>query len=136
MWGLYLTFYGLFLFSTVSILETTGGHTLSSLIILSPALKLLCFLNFLNLAGLPPFSGFLVKLVLLKVFLNFVPASVVLLLLYLSLCVLFSYLVLTFYSIGASGQFRLGGQPEVRFYQLCFSLLCLCSLPVLGIFSI
>jgi multicomponent Na+:H+ antiporter subunit D len=89
--------YGRFLGAALKSLLEAGGQKLSSLLAAAPLLKAAIALNFLNLAGLPPLSGFFAKLLLLKGALRFGPVLDVLLLLLQSLVVLYAYLVITYY---------------------------------------
>lgn len=97
VWAVFLALYGVFLLAVMLLIELTRSQKLSSLLVTTVAVKALFSLNFLNLAGLPPFSGFFIKLVLLKLFLGFSPPLLILLLLFISLVVLWAYLAVTFY---------------------------------------
>nr|YP_009744752.1 NADH dehydrogenase subunit 2 [Phyllodiaptomus tunguidus]QIG86762.1 NADH dehydrogenase subunit 2 [Phyllodiaptomus tunguidus]UDF84402.1 NADH dehydrogenase subunit 2 [Phyllodiaptomus tunguidus]UDF84415.1 NADH dehydrogenase subunit 2 [Phyllodiaptomus tunguidus] len=101
LWLWFLFFYSLFLASALKSLLSFNIQKLSSLLSESQFVKILCFLNFLNLAGLPPFSGFLLKLTLLKTFLLYAPLTLMLLLISLSLIVLYVYLSITFFGLAS-----------------------------------
>nr|UDF84428.1 NADH dehydrogenase subunit 2 [Phyllodiaptomus tunguidus]UDF84441.1 NADH dehydrogenase subunit 2 [Phyllodiaptomus tunguidus] len=101
LWLWFLFFYSLFLASALKSLHSFNIQKLSSLLSESQFVKVLCFLNFLNLGGLPPFSGFLLKLTLLKTFLLGTSLILMLSLIGLSLIVLFSYLSITFFGLAS-----------------------------------
>ena len=97
IWIVFLFFYGIFLSLILSLLFTLNAQKFSSLLGISTPDKIVCMLIFINLAGLPPFSGFFLKLLLLKNFLAWSPILIVIALLNISLIVLFAYLALTYY---------------------------------------
>jgi formate hydrogenlyase subunit 3/multisubunit Na+/H+ antiporter MnhD subunit len=69
--------------------------------------KLICVSLFLNLAGLPPFRGFFIKLYLLKYMLLFNSVRLILILFFLSLTVLYTYISVFYYSVGAYTAYKL-----------------------------
>lgn len=100
-WVIFLCFYGVFLSSTIVLLERFSINKLSSFVGLGLLIKAACVINFFNLAGLPPFTGFFAKLILLKLIVSVAPFSWVLLLLAAALGVLFAYLIIVYYVIRA-----------------------------------
>lgn len=99
-WFLFLLLYGVFLFSTLEVLKLRGVQKFARLIGAPIFIKLACLLNFLNLAGLPPFRGFLAKLFVVKRLVGVVSYGHVMFLVYLSLMALFTYLIVAYYRIG------------------------------------
>jgi hypothetical protein len=85
---------------------------------------------------LPPFSGFFIKLILLKLFMGIFSIGLTLLLLLISLAVLFAYMVVFFYFLGAkfySGSLRVLTLPLLYglvhvFFLLSFPLLALAGI--------
>lgn len=109
-WAVYLTLYGLFLGSLLGVLGSARLNKLPSVVSASTPVKFSCSLSFLNLGGLPPFSGFFVKLLLLKYIRQSRALPLVLVLLALSLISLYAYLASSFYvltrPVGLSSQIK------------------------------
>jgi formate hydrogenlyase subunit 3/multisubunit Na+/H+ antiporter MnhD subunit len=98
-------------------------------------LKIFFLLGFLNLAGLPPFSGFFMKLFILKCSMIRISLLTILMLLYASLIVLFSYLIISFYIIRVSAVKNTVSSRRIRLARLiCF--FSFFSFPLLRVFSV
>ncbi len=100
-WGGFLVTYGLLLATALRVIDKLNIQKLTSLARYETSLKLLCIINFLNLAGLPPLVGFFAKLSLLKLLLRAYSLFFIFMLLNSSLLVLYAYLVISFYALGA-----------------------------------
>jgi formate hydrogenlyase subunit 3/multisubunit Na+/H+ antiporter MnhD subunit len=96
-----LLLYGVLLLVVVINLDYSNAQTYASLLSLNFFHKAASLLNFLRLAGLPPLSGFFIKLFLLKIMISSVPSFLVMVLLASSLSVLFAYIVSSYYVISA-----------------------------------
>lgn len=136
LWFPFLFWYGVFLGSTLFLVQLIGAQKFSSMVAASPVLKLFCLLNFLNLAGLPPFSGFFIKLVLLKRFFFYAPISLIIRLLNLSLVVLFAYLSITYYTLSSNFPGRLVKNYYSSFSTSLFSCAPLVFFPLVNILSL
>lgn len=101
IWLLFLIFYGLFLSPIIFLSSKHNINKFASLTFESFTVKSLFFLRFLNLAGLPPFSGFFLKLYILKILSTQFSSLIFIILLYLSLIILFAYLITSFYVIAS-----------------------------------
>lgn len=122
-WVTFLLIYGGLLLILTLALEGSNSQKFSSFLKLSYSYKIIILLNFLSLAGLPPFRGFFIKIFLLIPFINFVPTLLILGLLLTSLAVLFAYLIISYYILSSPFQpeSSLLIKPPVRLYL--FSLL-------------
>jgi NADH:ubiquinone oxidoreductase subunit 2 (subunit N) len=78
-------------------LEWLNVQKLASFLSLRYFSKTVRLINFLRLAGLPPLSGFFIKLFLLKVLIFSAPSFLILLLLISSLIVLYAYIIISYY---------------------------------------
>ena len=123
IWLVFLLIYGIILISAIFLLDYFNLHKLASLSDTIYLVKIPCILNFLNLAGLPPLTGFFAKLVLLKMLVSFVSIFWVLLLLATALSVLFAYIVLTYYA--ASSPFSRARSLNIRLPPLIYFFLAL-----------
>lgn len=102
----FLLIYGWFLFIALKILIVFNINKLTALMPLNIRIKLTCSLNFLNLAGLPPLSGFFVKLYVLKLLVTDNSIFLGLILLFLSLVVLYAYTSVFYYYIRTLSSLR------------------------------
>jgi len=101
-WFIFLSVYGGLLFTALWGFKACNTQKISSFLKLPAALKIFSAINLLNLAGLPPFSGFFVKLFLIKRILMAAPLSLIFILLNSSLVVLFAYTLTTFYFLSSN----------------------------------
>ena len=101
-WLIFLLVYGWLLLIALKLLVWGGINKLSSLAQTSLRLKLATAFNFFNLAGLPPFSGFFVKVFVLKSLIVITSLFTIILLLLLSLVVLCAYLLIFYNFISSS----------------------------------
>jgi len=101
-WLLFLFIYGWILLIIIKFLSFFLINKTSSIMFLSSVYKIIGTTLFLNLAGLPPFSGFFIKLFILKSVIseNSIPAALILL--FLSLTVLYSYISIFYYFVGSN----------------------------------
>lgn len=122
-WATFLLIYGGLLLILTLALEGSNSQKFSSFLKLSYSYKIIILLNFLSLAGLPPFRGFFIKIFLLTPLINFAPTLLILGLLLTSLAVLFAYLIISYYILSSPFQpeSSLQIKPPVRLYL--FSLL-------------
>nr|AYV63056.1 NADH dehydrogenase subunit 2 [Lovenula raynerae] len=109
-WMTFLVIYATMLAALLVCAINFSINSLTSLSNLSPLMKLLFASMFLNLASLPPFSGFLAKLILLKSLIATTPLYLILMLVMTSLLVLFSYLSISFYAYTKNS-------PELNYFQ-------------------
>jgi NADH-ubiquinone oxidoreductase chain 2 len=107
VWFNFLCLYGWILFVTLKALSFFSVSKISSIMYLSFIDKLICVSLFFNLAGLPPFRGFFIKLYLLKYMLLFNSVRLILILFFLSLTVLYTYISVFYYSVGAYTTYKL-----------------------------
>lgn len=111
IWWVYFSLYSLI---SIALISSISFHPLKKIkdifsSKITPILALFIFMNFLSLAGIPPFLGFLIKIITISaiIILNFdLPTLLILIL--SSLVSLFYYLRLTFSSlILSTNQFKL-----------------------------
>lgn len=100
-WIIFLFLYGIFLLTVILNLEWLNVQKLASFLSLRYFSKTVRLINFLRLAGLPPLSGFFIKLFLLKVLIFSAPSFLILLLLISSLIVLYAYIIISYYVLRA-----------------------------------
>ena len=131
VWIIFLIFYGMILSFILFLLLSSNCQKFSSLLSIRLPYKVLCIVRFLNLAGLPPFSGFFIKLLLLKNFLGWAPLILIILILNISLMVLFSYLILTYYRLRSNFQSR---PAKINFSLFFLLVLMIYILPRFPIF--
>jgi formate hydrogenlyase subunit 3/multisubunit Na+/H+ antiporter MnhD subunit len=134
-WFIFLSLYGIFIYRIVFLSSKFNIQKFSSVLNRQLILKIFFLLGFLNLAGLPPFSGFFMKLYILKCSIIRISLLTVLILLYASLTVLFSYLIISFYIIRVStvkNTVNSRGMRLARF--ICF--FSFFSFPLLSVFSL
>nr|QGT77231.1 NADH dehydrogenase subunit 2 [Potamiscus montosus] len=102
-WVIYFTFYSIISFSIVILFNKFQMNTLSDLSkstqIMNPAHSLLISLNLLSLGGLPPFTGFIPKWMLIQLLLNSDLLMALIFLLSSALITLFFYLRITIFFI-------------------------------------
>jgi len=100
-WALFLLIYGWILLVVLNFLQNFSINKISSIMKLNIVDKLSCSLSFLNLAGLPPLSGFFIKLFVLKFIILNNSIILSLSLLFLSLMVLYAYTSIFYYFISS-----------------------------------
>lgn len=96
--------------------------------------KIIFNFNFLNLGGLPPFMGFLIKIFALKILIHQTFLLELLILVFLSLSILISYLMVRYYSFSLRKRknfFLLNSQPRKIFL---ISSLTIFSFPIVLLF--
>lgn len=98
-WFLFLLIYGWLLKVALTLAQEYNSIKLSSLMLMPIVIKLIWSFNFLNLAGLPPFTGFFIKLYILKYAVINYSFRVILVLLFISLVVLYAYSSIFYYFI-------------------------------------
>lgn len=105
LWVFFLVFYSLFTGTIIGLFSFYEINKLSSFYGAEVAVKLVSLMNFLNLAGLPPFAGFFLKVALLKFFITALSLFSLILLISLSLVALIAYFRIAFYAF-SSPSFR------------------------------
>ena len=131
VWALFLFFYGVFLGSILILFTLLNVQKISSFLSLSLLLKFICLLNLLNLAGLPPISGFFVKLLLLKRFITRISILVIILLLNLALIILFSYITRSFYLLRSTFTLNNKKFTSPTFFNIGLRMVRIFLLPLL-----
>jgi NADH:ubiquinone oxidoreductase subunit 2 (subunit N) len=94
---IFLIAYGAFLFIVLGAFKFLNVSKISILLRYGINIKIMCAAGLLNLAGLPPFSGFFAKLFLIKTIINFTPLFLIFMLLNTSLLILLAYTFLSFF---------------------------------------
>lgn len=128
-WITYLFFYGCFLWLILSLFHENNIQHFSSFLNISFLVKISVCLNLLNLAGLPPFSGFFLKFLLLKRF-RHLPYILIIILLFFSLANLFIYLSVSYYILRSNFFFSLNKPFNYNFFNILTSTIFLFSIPL------
>lgn len=133
-WFIFLTAYGAFLFIVLWAFKFLNAPKISILLRYGINIKIMCAVRLLNLAGLPPFSGFFAKLFLIKTIINFTPLFLIFMLLNTSLLVLLSYTFLSFYFL-ASQSPRINSFPfPVQKFFYSSGLFIFLAFPIFNLF--
>lgn len=137
MWFLYFLIYSFIIISLVSILELSQIYTLNHLIVLDKSyLSLIISMSILSLGGLPPFTGFLPKLIAIQLLTNTSQIFIILPLLTGTFISLFFYarLLLTNLMLTSHSTITLQKFSKIRFTLLNINLIGLLAPPAAIIF--